>query len=49
MNKLVLYIFEGNELEEVITGLKNIKKYLKEYEDNTKRDTKKVEIDSRKI
>lgn len=49
MNKLVLYIFEGNELEEVITGLKNIKKYLREYEDNTKRDTKKVERDSRKV
>lgn len=49
MNKLVLYIFEGNELEEVITGLKNIKKYLKEYEDNTKRDTKKVERNSRKV
>ena len=49
MSKLVLYIFEGSELEEVITGLKNIKKYIKEYEDSTKRDTKKVERNSRKV
>lgn len=47
MNKLALYIFEGNELEEVIIGLKRIKKYLKEYEDNTKRTVKKVDKDSR--
>ena len=49
MNKLVLYIFEGNELEEVITGLKRIKKYIREYEDNTERSIKKVERNSRKI
>lgn len=49
MNKLVLYIFEGNELEEVITGLQRIKKYIREYEANTERSTKKVERNSRKV
>lgn len=48
MNKLVLYIFEGNELEEVITGLKRIKRYIKEYESNTEGSTKKVEKNSRR-
>lgn len=46
MNKLVLYIFDGNELEEVITGLYRIKKYIQEYENNTKRTVKKVGTDS---
>lgn len=47
MSKLVLYVFEGGELEEVITNLKKIKQRIKEYEDNTKRNTKKVERNSR--
>ena len=49
MNKLVLYIFEGNELEEVITGIKRIKKYIREYEDYTERSIKKVERNIRKV
>ena len=50
MNKPVLYIFEGNEVEEVITGLKRIKQYIdkeykKRYAGNTKRSSKEVQGD----
>lgn len=46
MSKLVLYIFEGGELEEIIEGLKSIKKYISDYENRTKRGTKKIQGDS---
>ena len=46
MRKFALYIFEGGELEEVISGLENIKKYIIKYE-NPKRTAKKVETNSR--
>jgi len=46
MSKLVLYIFEGGELEEVIEGLKNIKKYIVDYENRPKRGITKVQRDS---
>lgn len=53
MSKYALYIFEGGELEEVISGLKNIKKfvdkeYAKKYESNTERSSKKIPRNSRK-
>lgn len=48
MSKLVLYVFEGGELEEVITNLNKIKKRIEEYENNTKGSSKKMEKDSRK-
>ena len=48
MNKLALYIFEGNELEEVIIGLKKIKEYIDKYEDNTEGTIKKLGRDSKK-
>lgn len=55
MIKPVLYLFEGGEPEEVITGIKNIKEWVdKEYETylkkinetNSKRANKKVQRDS---
>lgn len=48
MSKLALYIFEGGELEEVVSGLYNIKKYIKKYE-NSKRTAKKTKDISREI
>ena len=48
MSKFALYIFSGGELEEVISGLENIKKYIKKYE-SSKRTVKKVKVDSREI
>ena len=52
MSKFALYIFEGGELEEVISGIKRIKKfidkeYIKRYEANTEEGSKKVQRDSR--
>lgn len=46
MSKFALYIFSGGELEEVISGLEHIKKYIKDYE-SSKRTVKKVKADSR--
>jgi len=46
MSKLVLYIFEGGELDEIIEGLKSIKKYISDYENRTKRGIKKIQGDS---
>lgn len=51
MIKPVLYIYEEGELEEVITGLKRIKKYIDlaykdKYENSSKRSSKKVQRDS---
>ena len=48
MSKLVLYIFRGGEVDDVIEGLKPIKNFIKKYESNTKGDIKKVERNSRK-
>lgn len=51
MIKPILYIYDGGELEEVITGIKHIKKYIdklykEKYESNTETSTKKVKGDS---
>ena len=45
MSKLVLYVFEGGELEEVITNITKIKNKIKEYENFTKRSSKKIQRD----
>jgi len=45
MNKFALYIFEGGELEEVVSGMINIKNYIQNYE-NSKRTVKKPKDNS---
>jgi len=49
MKKLVLYIFDGGEPEDIIEGVKEIKKFIKKYEDNTKGTPKKVGRNSKQI
>lgn len=46
MSKLVLYIYDGGELEDIIEGVPRIKKYLDKYENNSKGSAKKVGGDS---
>jgi hypothetical protein len=47
MNKPVLYIFDNDDtLEEIETDVTKMKKYIKEYEDYTKRIAEEIQRDS---
>lgn len=48
MSKLVLYIYEEGELEDLVEGLPKIKRYIKKYEDSTKGSSKEVPRNSKK-